>query len=156
VLAISGQHVAVLAAVIYFALRAFAVPAATCMLTTLALIWVYILVAGAPPSAIRAGVVATLVLVAGLLGRQFSPPALYELTTPHACDSPPHLVRSRRSRWGCSSGWLGARALLIRPCAIGVLGSCPYSPTGRRRGEKDVASCVRRPPWPCAAQKERE
>jgi predicted membrane metal-binding protein len=36
VLAISGQHVAVLAAVIYFALRAFAVPAATCMLTTLA------------------------------------------------------------------------------------------------------------------------
>jgi competence protein ComEC len=40
---------------------------------TLALIWPYILVAGAPPSAIRAGVVATLVLVAGLLGRQISP-----------------------------------------------------------------------------------
>jgi competence protein ComEC len=72
VLAISGQHVAVLAAVIYFSLRTFAVPAATRILTTLALIWLYILVAGAPPSAIRA-VVATLVLAAGSLGRQVSP-----------------------------------------------------------------------------------
>jgi competence protein ComEC len=34
---------------------------------------VYILVAGAPPSAIRAEVVATLVLAAGLLGRQLAP-----------------------------------------------------------------------------------
>jgi competence protein ComEC len=32
--------------------------------------WVYILIAGAPPSAIRAGVVATFVLAAPLLGRQ--------------------------------------------------------------------------------------
>ena len=40
---------------------------------TLALIWLYILVAGVPPSAIRAGVVATLVLAAGLLGRQVAP-----------------------------------------------------------------------------------
>jgi competence protein ComEC len=72
VLAISGQHVAVLAAVIYFSLRTFAVPATTRILTTLALIWLYILIAGAPPSAIRAGVVATLVLAAGLLGRQVS------------------------------------------------------------------------------------
>jgi predicted membrane metal-binding protein len=40
----------------------------------LALIWLYILIAGAPPSAIRAGVVATLVLAAGLLlGRQVAP-----------------------------------------------------------------------------------
>jgi competence protein ComEC len=62
----------VLAAVIYFSLRTFAVPAATRILTTLALIWLYILVAGAPPSAIRAGVVATLVFAAGLLGRQVS------------------------------------------------------------------------------------
>jgi hypothetical protein len=46
--------------------------AATRILTTLALIWLYIVVAGAPPSAIRAGVVATLVLAAGLLGRQVS------------------------------------------------------------------------------------
>jgi competence protein ComEC len=73
VLAISGQHVAVLAAVIYFALRAFAVPGATCTISTLALIWLYILVAGAPSSAIRAGVVATFVLAAGLFGRQISP-----------------------------------------------------------------------------------
>jgi competence protein ComEC len=79
VLAISGQHVAVLAAVIYFALRAFAVPGIPRILTTLALIWLYILVAGAPPSAIRAGVVATFVLAAGLLGRQVS--ALHFMTT---------------------------------------------------------------------------
>jgi predicted membrane metal-binding protein len=39
----------------------------------LALIWLYILIAGASPSAIRAGVVATLVLAAGLLGRQVAP-----------------------------------------------------------------------------------
>ena len=69
-LAISGQHVAVLATVIYFALRAFAVSIASRAIVTLVPIWLYILVAGAPPSAIRAGVVATLVLVAGLLGRQ--------------------------------------------------------------------------------------
>jgi competence protein ComEC len=73
VLAISGQHVAVLAAVIYFALRAFVLPAALRVGVTLGLIWLYILVAGAPPSAIRAGVVATLVLAASLLGRQLSP-----------------------------------------------------------------------------------
>ncbi len=45
----------------------------------LVLMWVYILIAGAPPSAIRAGVVATLVFVAGLLGRQVS--ALHFMTT---------------------------------------------------------------------------
>ncbi len=53
VLAISGQHVAVLAAMIYFVLRAFAVPLLVRSPVTLALIWLYILVAGAPPSAIR-------------------------------------------------------------------------------------------------------
>ena len=61
-----------LAAVIYFSLRTFAVAAATRILTTLALMWLYILLAGAPPSAIRAGVVATLVLAAGMLGRQLA------------------------------------------------------------------------------------
>jgi len=79
VLAISGQHVAVLAAVIYFALRAFALPATIRICATLALIWLYILVAGAPPSAIRAGVVATFVLAARLFGRQVSP--LHFMTT---------------------------------------------------------------------------
>ena len=79
VLAISGQHVAVLAAVIYFVLRAFAVPATSRILLTLALIWLYILLAGAPPSAIRAGVVATFVLAARLFGRQISP--LHFMTT---------------------------------------------------------------------------
>ncbi len=83
VLAISGQHVAVLAAVLYFALRAFSVPAAARILTTLALVWAYIVLAGAPPSAIRAGVVASLVLCASLIGRQVSP--LHFMTTMLAC-----------------------------------------------------------------------
>lgn len=79
VLAISGQHVAVLAALIYFALRGFAVPLVARTSLTLSLVWLYILVAGAPPSAIRAGVVATFVLGARLLGRQVSP--LHFMTT---------------------------------------------------------------------------
>lgn len=79
VLAISGQHVAVLAALIYFALRGIAVPLAVRTSATLALIWLYILVAGAPPSAIRAGVVATFVLGARVLGRQVS--SLHFMTT---------------------------------------------------------------------------
>jgi competence protein ComEC len=79
VLAISGQHVVVLAAVIYFALRAFALPTTVRIPITLALIWLYILVAGAPPSAIRAGVVATLMLVARLFGHQVAP--LHFMTT---------------------------------------------------------------------------
>lgn len=73
VLAISGQHVAILAAMIYFVLRALAVPVMVRGPTTLALIWLYIVVAGAPPSAIRAGVVATFVLAAPLFNRQLSP-----------------------------------------------------------------------------------
>jgi competence protein ComEC len=55
VLAISGQHVAILAAVIYFALRYFAIPAGMRAGVTMGLIWLYIIIAGAPPSAIRAG-----------------------------------------------------------------------------------------------------
>jgi competence protein ComEC len=73
VLAISGQHVAILAAVIYFAIRNFAVPPPIRAGVTIGLTWLYILIAGAPPSAIRAGVVATFVLAAPLLGRQVSP-----------------------------------------------------------------------------------
>ena len=79
VLAISGQHVVILAAVIYFALRLFAIPAGIRAGATMGLIWLYILIAGAPPSAIRAGVVATFVLAASLLGRQVS--ALHFMTT---------------------------------------------------------------------------
>jgi competence protein ComEC len=63
----------VLAAVIYFALRTFALPTTARISATLILIWLYILIAGAPPSAIRAGVVATFVLAARLFGRQVSP-----------------------------------------------------------------------------------
>jgi competence protein ComEC len=73
VLAISGQHVAILAAVIYFAMRIFAIPPTICAGLTMGLMWIYILIAGAPPSAIRAGVVATFVLAAPLLGRRVSP-----------------------------------------------------------------------------------
>jgi predicted membrane metal-binding protein len=70
VLTISSQHVAVLGAVIYFSLRAFAGSAATRTHTTMALFWLYVLIAGASLSAIRAVVVATLVLATGLLGRR--------------------------------------------------------------------------------------
>jgi len=73
VLAISGQHVAVLAAIIYVVLRLFAVPMLFRNPATLGLVWLYIFVAGAPPSAIRAGAVATFVLAAPLFGRQLSP-----------------------------------------------------------------------------------
>jgi competence protein ComEC len=79
VLAISGQHVVILAAVIYFALRLFAIPPTIRAGVTIGLIWLYILIAGAPPSAIRAGVVATFVLAAPLFGRQVS--ALHFMTT---------------------------------------------------------------------------
>lgn len=79
VLAISGQHVAVLAAGIFFIMRSLAVPAMVRNPATLALVWLYIAIAGAPPSAIRAGVVATFVLAAPLLGRQLSP--LHFMTT---------------------------------------------------------------------------
>jgi len=79
VLAISGQHVAVLAAMIYFVLRALAVPVMVRSPVTLALIWLYIVVAGAPPSALRAGVVATFVLAAPIFNRQLAP--LHFMTT---------------------------------------------------------------------------
>ena len=79
VLAISGQHVAVLAAMIYLVLRLLAMPTLLRNPAVLTLLWLYIVVAGAPPSAIRAGVVATFVLAAPLLGRQLS--ALHFMTT---------------------------------------------------------------------------
>lgn len=79
VLAISGQHVAVLAAVIFFGLRLIAVPPNVRAGITISLAWLYIVIAGAPPSAIRAGVVATFVLAAGPLGRRVSP--LHFMTT---------------------------------------------------------------------------
>ena len=62
-----------LTAVIYFVLRAFALPTTVRICVTLCGIWLYILIAGAPPSAIRAGVVVTLVLSAWFFGRQVSP-----------------------------------------------------------------------------------
>ena len=79
VLAISGQHVAILAAVVFFGLRLAAVPPNARAGITVVLTWLYIAIAGAPPSAIRAGVVATFVLAAKPLGRQVSP--LHFLTT---------------------------------------------------------------------------
>ena len=74
---------AILTAMIYFVLRLLAVPALFRNPATLALVWLYIFVAGAPPSAIRAGVVATFVLSAPLFGRQLSP--LHFMTTMLAC-----------------------------------------------------------------------
>ena len=79
VLAISGQHVVILAGVIYFAIRIFAIPPTIRAGVTMGLLWANILIAGAPPSAIRAGIVATFALAAPLLGRQVSP--LHFMTT---------------------------------------------------------------------------
>ena len=79
VLAISGQHVAILAAVVFFGLRLAAVPPNARGGVTILIAWLYIVIAGAPPSAIRAGVVATFVLAAKPLGRQVS--ALHFMTT---------------------------------------------------------------------------
>jgi competence protein ComEC len=79
ILAISGMHVAVLSAAVYFLLRSLAVPLMARNPATIALVWLYVVVAGAPPSAVRAAVVATLVLLAPLLGRQISP--LHFMTT---------------------------------------------------------------------------
>lgn len=79
ILAISGIHVAVLSAAVYFLLRALAVPLAARNPATVGLVWLYVIVAGAPPSAVRAAVVATLVLAAPLLGRQLS--AIHFMTT---------------------------------------------------------------------------
>jgi len=79
ILAISGMHVAVLSAAVYFLLRSLAVPLLVRNPATMGLVWLYVVVAGAPPSAIRAAVVATLVLLAPLVGRQISP--LHFLTT---------------------------------------------------------------------------
>lgn len=79
ILAISGIHVAVLSAAVYFLLRALAVPLVVRNPATMSLVWLYVVVAGAPPSAVRAAVVATLVLAAPLLGRQISP--LHFMTT---------------------------------------------------------------------------
>ncbi|WP_119068205.1 ComEC/Rec2 family competence protein [Rubrobacter indicoceani] len=73
VLAISGQHVVVLAAGIFFAAKLLRVPRVPRIAGTVLLVWLYIVIAGAPPSAIRAGVVATLVLSAGLLARRVAP-----------------------------------------------------------------------------------
>jgi len=53
---------AVLAAMFCFVQRALAVPVMVRSPVTLVLIWLYIIVAGASPSALRAGVMATFVL----------------------------------------------------------------------------------------------
>jgi competence protein ComEC len=72
VLAISGQHVVILADVIYFAIRLFVISAGIQAGITMVLIWLYILITGASPLVIRAGVMATFVLAASPLGRQVS------------------------------------------------------------------------------------
>ena len=49
VLAISGQHVVILAAVIYFAIRIFAIPPTISAGVTVGMIWLYILTPGPIP-----------------------------------------------------------------------------------------------------------
>jgi len=73
VIAISGQHVAVITAALYVLLRLIGLPLTARGPAALALVWLYIVVAGAPPSAVRAGVVSGFVLLAPAFGRRLSP-----------------------------------------------------------------------------------
>ncbi len=62
VLAISGQYAAIRAAVFYFALRIIATGPSYTTPAPLLMMWLCVLIADAPPSAIHAGLVATLAL----------------------------------------------------------------------------------------------
>ena len=69
----------ILAGVICFVLRLFVISAGIQARTTMVRIWLYILITGTPPPAIRAGVIATVVFAASSLGRQIS--ALHTMIT---------------------------------------------------------------------------
>jgi len=70
VFAISGLHVMVVALMITVVLKRFDVPAAVRGLVCIPLVWAYVVLTGARPSAVRAALMATLWLVAPALGRR--------------------------------------------------------------------------------------
>lgn len=68
ILAISGMHVAVYVGVILFLLRRFRVTRETALTITLLLIPVYVLLSGAGPSIVRAGLMSMIALLAARMG----------------------------------------------------------------------------------------
>ncbi|MGN0982704.1 MAG: ComEC/Rec2 family competence protein [Candidatus Limivicinus sp.] len=73
--AVSGMHVAFLVALLHFLLGAGRRSALACM----SLLWVFVLVTGASPSAVRAGVMQSLLLMAPMLRRENDPPTSLSL-----------------------------------------------------------------------------
>lgn len=73
--AVSGMHVAFLVSLLHFLLGAGRRSALACM----SLLWVFVLVTGASPSAVRAGVMQSLLLMAPVLRRENDPPTSLSL-----------------------------------------------------------------------------
>lgn len=73
--AVSGMHVAFLVALLHFMLGAGRRSALACM----SLLWGFVLVTGASPSAVRAGVMQSLLLMAPVLRRENDPPTSLSL-----------------------------------------------------------------------------
>lgn len=70
VLAVSGLHVGLVAAGVFFCVRSFGGGSLVCSVTTTLGVWLYALVTGLPPSVVRAASVATLVVWARSSRRQ--------------------------------------------------------------------------------------
>lgn len=68
-LAISGSHVALIAGALLLLGSALRMPRRRAVLATIVMTWLYLLVIGAPPSAVRSGMMITLTLLAVLLQR---------------------------------------------------------------------------------------
>ncbi len=128
ILAISGQHVAVLTAILYFLLRGLSVPLVPRVVATGGLIWAYIFVAGAPPSAIRAGVVATLILAAQLCGRRISPLHLLTVMLTVVLSYNPQLVYSTGFQLSVAAV---AGILLLRKPMRALVEATLFRPMGR-------------------------
>lgn len=73
ILSISGLHVAIVAAAIQLALGALRIPARAATLLGVAITALYVAMLGAPPPAVRAAVMLTIIALAGLAQRHSSP-----------------------------------------------------------------------------------
>ena len=80
VFAISGLHVMVVATFLRTALLRLGVAAKPCGLVCLPLVWAYVVLTGARPSAIRAATMATLLLAAPMLNRRSNMLASWSIT----------------------------------------------------------------------------
>lgn len=80
VFAISGLHVMVMAWLICSGLKMIGISANACGLISLPLVWGYVVLTGARPSAVRAAMMATLMLIAPAFGRRADPLAAWSVT----------------------------------------------------------------------------